>query len=55
MTLSLESAFYACLSQHDSKICGGAVGALRFLGKVSDLSGRAFHKNRNTAALPTQS
>ncbi|MDL0081251.1 hypothetical protein NYG90_00905 [Helicobacter sp. XJK30-2] len=53
--MELESAFYACLLQYDSKNCGGAVGALRFLGKVSDLSGRAFHKNRNTAALLTQS
>ncbi|WP_299326463.1 hypothetical protein [uncultured Helicobacter sp.] len=42
-------------AHHDSKNCGGAVGALRFLGKVSELGVRAFHKNRNTAALPTQS
>ncbi|STO97585.1 hypothetical protein [Helicobacter canis] len=41
-------------AHHDSRICGGAVGALRFLGKVSELGVRAFHKNRNTAALPTQ-
>ena len=42
-------------AHHDSKNCGGAVGALRFLGKVSELGVRAFHKNRNTATLPTQS
>ncbi|WP_304208559.1 hypothetical protein [Helicobacter canis] len=41
--------------QKDSKHCGGAVVALRFLGKVSELGVRAFHKNRNTAALRTQS
>ena len=41
--------------QNDSKNCGGAVGALQKLGKVSDLSGRAFHNFCNTAALLTQS
>ena len=41
-------------AHHDSRNCGGAVVALRFLGKVSELGVRAFHKNRNTAALPTQ-
>ena len=40
--------------QQDSRSCGGAVGALQTLGKVSDLVGRAFHKVCNTAALPTQ-
>ncbi|ETD25717.1 hypothetical protein [Helicobacter canis] len=34
--------------------CGGAVVALRLLGKVSDLGDRAFHKRRNTAALLAQ-
>ena len=43
------------LVQNDSKICGGAVVALRLLGKVSDLGDRAFHKRRNTAALLAQS
>ena len=43
------------LGQNDSKICGGAVVALRLLGKVSDLGDRAFHKRRNTAALLAQS
>ena len=37
------------LVQNDSKICGGAVVALRLLGKVSDLGDRAFHKTRDTA------
>ncbi|STO96220.1 hypothetical protein [Helicobacter canis] len=40
--------------QQDSRSCGGAVGALQTLGKVSDLGDRAFHKVCNTAALPTQ-
>ncbi len=40
--------------QQDSRSCGGAVGALQTLGKVSDLGGRAFHKVCNTAALLTQ-
>ena len=35
--------------ENDSKDCGGAVGALQTLGKVSDLGGRAFHKTRDTA------
>lgn len=38
----------------DSKICGGAVGALWILGKVSELGVRAFHKIHNTAALLAQ-
>ena len=41
-------------SPNDSKICGGAVGALAFLGKVSELGVRAFVIRRNTAALLTQ-
>ena len=39
----------------DSKNCGRALQALKNLGKVSDLGGRAFHKFFNLAKLPTQS
>ncbi|MBR2494945.1 hypothetical protein [Helicobacter sp.] len=41
-------------SPNDSKNCGGAVGALRLMVKVSELGVRAFPKNANTAALLTQ-
>ena len=57
-TQKADSSLFTQAAQpahHDSKNCGGAVGALRFLGKVSELGVRAFHKNRNTATLPTQS
>ena len=36
------------------RVAVGAVVALAFLGKVSELGVRAFRKNANTAALPTQ-
>ena len=66
LSSTILESFVACLDsrenvqnvseqQNDSKNCGGAVGALQKLGKVSDLSVRAFHKNANTAALLTQS
>lgn len=35
-----ESRFFI----QDSRSCGGALQALKNLGKVSDLVGRAFHK-----------
>ena len=38
----------------DSRSCGGALQALKNLGKVSDLVGRAFHKFFNLVKLPTQ-
>ena len=38
----------------DSRDCGGALQALKNLGKVSDLVGRAFHKFFNLVKLPTQ-
>lgn len=42
------------LYKQDSRSCGGALQALKNLGKVSDLVGRAFHKFFNLVKLPTQ-
>ena len=47
----VDSRIKLVLGLNDSKHCGGAVRALQKLGKVSDLSGRAFHKTSEALAV----